>query len=75
VIQVDGEFNLVRAPDNYHIDGRGQIVDKSTLTAAGANVDSPSYAGIVDTSQLDAGTDDQGQLADNAYSEAGSTDD
>jgi len=75
VIQVDGEFNLVRAPDNYHIDGRGQIVDKSTLTAAGANVDSPSYAGIVDTSQLDAGTDGQGQLADNAYSEAGSTDD
>lgn len=36
VIKVDGEFNLVFAPDNFHIDNDGKIVDKSTMATAGA---------------------------------------
>lgn len=36
VIKVDGEFNLVIAPDNFHIDNDGKIVDKATMAAAGA---------------------------------------
>jgi len=37
VIQVDGEFNLVVAPDNFHIDTDGKIVDKDTMKTAGQN--------------------------------------
>lgn len=36
VIEVDGEFNLVRAPDSFHIDSDGKIVDKATLASVGA---------------------------------------
>lgn len=36
VIKVEGEFNTVLAPDNFHIDNDGKIVDKSTMTTAGA---------------------------------------
>jgi len=36
VIKVVGEFNLVVAPDNFHIDSDGKIVDKATLTIVGA---------------------------------------
>jgi hypothetical protein len=36
IIKVEGEFNNVYAPENYHIDSKGQIVDKSTAAAVGA---------------------------------------
>ena len=36
IVKVEGEFNNVYAPDNYHIDSKGQIVDKSTASAVGA---------------------------------------
>jgi hypothetical protein len=39
VIQVDGEFNTVRGLDNYYIDDKGGIIDKSTMTIAGAIAD------------------------------------
>jgi len=45
VIKVDGEFNNVYAPDNYHIDGKGKIVDKATAEAAGAT-DNKDYANL-----------------------------
>jgi len=38
IIKVQGEYNNVVAPDNYHIDGNGKIVDKSTADAVGAEV-------------------------------------
>ena len=37
IIRVEGEFNDVVAPDNFHIDSKGQIVDKEIVQAtAGA---------------------------------------
>ena len=38
VIKVDGEFGIVTAPNNYHIDHGGQIVDKDSITTAGVAV-------------------------------------
>lgn len=35
IIKVDGEFNLVFSPENFHIDSDGKIVDKSTASTAG----------------------------------------
>lgn len=35
IIQVEGEFNTVFEPDNFHIDGKGQIVDKATAESTG----------------------------------------
>ena len=37
VIRVEGEFNNVVAPENYHIDSHGKIVDPSTAQAIGGN--------------------------------------
>jgi hypothetical protein len=39
IIQVDGEFNQVRAPDNYIIDSDGKIVDKTVAKTSGFSVD------------------------------------
>jgi len=61
VIQVEGEFNLVLSPDNFHIDSKGKIVDKSTLTTAGVSVTPETFAGITDASNLDNGTDDEAE--------------
>ena len=36
VIQVSGEYNLVTAPDNFYLDAKGNIVDKSIMASAGA---------------------------------------
>jgi len=46
IIRVDGEFNLVTAPDNYHIDSRGEIVEKSTLSDAGGGGNVSSHGDI-----------------------------
>lgn len=46
IIRVDGEFNSVVGLNNYHIDSRGQIVEKSTMKTVGVNVD--DFKGIVD---------------------------
>lgn len=48
VIQVDGEFNTVKAMDNYYIDSSGGIVDKSTMTTAGAPINTQAYVGLDD---------------------------
>lgn len=47
VIKVDGEFNMVLAPDNFHVDGKGNIVDKSTMTTAGISVPMEQFADIL----------------------------
>lgn len=39
VIQVHGEYNLVKAPENFQIDNKGNIVDKDSMTTAGVNVE------------------------------------
>lgn len=39
VIKVDGEYNLVTAPNNFKIDNHGQIVDKDSLTTAGVSAE------------------------------------
>lgn len=39
VIQVEGEFNLVKSPDNFYLDAKGNIVDKSIMASAGASAD------------------------------------
>jgi replicative DNA helicase len=41
IIRVEGEFNDVVAPTNYHIDAKGQIIDKDTISSTGGQV-SPS---------------------------------
>jgi hypothetical protein len=46
IIRVDGEFNSVVGLNNYHIDSRGQIVEKSTMKTVGVNVS--NFEGIVD---------------------------
>jgi hypothetical protein len=46
IIQVDGEFNSVIALNNYHVDSRGQIVEKSTMTTAGASVNDAAFSTI-----------------------------
>tara|TARA_R110000751_G_scaffold1985_5_gene7603 strand:- start:18358 stop:20016 length:1659 start_codon:yes stop_codon:yes gene_type:complete len=38
VIQVHGEYNLVKAPENFQVDNKGQIVDKDSMTTAGVTV-------------------------------------
>ncbi len=63
IICVDGEFNLVTAPDNYHIDSRGEIVSKSTLTTAGG-VTNTIYNDISTGATLPP-ADDVSQIADN----------
>jgi hypothetical protein len=35
IIKVEGEFNNVYSPDNYHVDNKGQIVDKETASTVG----------------------------------------
>lgn len=35
IIRVEGEFNRVYSPDNYHVDHTGKIVDKDTAQAVG----------------------------------------
>ncbi len=49
VIQVDGEFNTVRSMDNYYIDAKGGIIDKSTMTTAGLSPGSTNYPDIEST--------------------------
>jgi hypothetical protein len=43
VIQVDGEFNLVRSPDNFHIDAEGKIVSRDTMQLAGSSSESEDF--------------------------------
>jgi hypothetical protein len=57
IIKVDGEFNDVFAPDNYHIDSKGQIIDKSTAEAAGSS-NAQAFHGLMPQSQL-AGVDEE----------------
>lgn len=40
VIRVDGEYNSVSSLENYFIDNKGQILDKSTITATGISTNS-----------------------------------
>ena len=54
VIQVDGEFNSVSSPDNYHIDGKGNIVDKSIMAAVGVAASNDGYSDI--TASADSAT-------------------
>lgn len=51
VIQVDGEFNTVRAMDNYYIDSRGGIIDKSTMIAAGLPTNAAGFDDLETTTQ------------------------
>lgn len=47
IIKVDGAYNYITAPDNYCLDNRGQIVDKSTMATVGAaNLDLPDIEDI-----------------------------
>ena len=39
IVRVEGEFNDVVAPDNFHIDAKGKIVDKETVAATGGTAD------------------------------------
>lgn len=43
IIKVDGQFNLVFSPENFHIDSDGKIVDKSTATTAGISSINSEY--------------------------------
>lgn len=47
VIQVDGEFNSVSSPANYHIDNKGSIVDKSITSAIGVVGSADGYSDII----------------------------
>jgi hypothetical protein len=57
VIQVDGEFNTVRAMDNYYIDSRGGIIDKSTMIAAGLPANAAGFDDLEDVTQQGAQSD------------------
>jgi hypothetical protein len=58
IIKVDGEFNLVLSPDNYHIDSRGNIVDKATANLVGAAV--PNIAvNVNQTGMFDEDSDEE----------------
>jgi hypothetical protein len=46
IIKVDGEFNNVFTPDNYHIDGKGNIVDKATAESVGSS-DAQAFHGLL----------------------------
>ena len=48
IIRVDGEYNSVVGLNNYHIDSRGQIVEKSTMKSVGVNVNDPSFDHFAD---------------------------
>ena len=48
IIRVDGEYNSVVALNNYHIDSRGQIVEKSTMAAVGVSATNPAYDNLTD---------------------------
>lgn len=63
IIKVEGEFNTVYAPDNFHIDNDGKIVDKSTLTMVGVpSMDSFSdLAYGTSSNMLPIGGDDNGE--------------
>lgn len=50
VIKVDGEFNFVFAPDNYHIGNKGDIVDKATMAAVGVVASNDGYSDIAPSS-------------------------
>lgn len=59
VIRVDGEFNSVSSLDNYFIDNKGQILDKSTVTAAGISTNAAAFQDIANNlqDQVDYGDD------------------
>jgi hypothetical protein len=57
VIQVDGEFNTVRAMDNYYIDSRGGIIDKSTMIAAGLPTNAAGFDDLENVTQQGAQSD------------------
>jgi hypothetical protein len=48
IIRVDGEYNSVVALNNYHIDSRGQIVEKSTMATVGVSVNDNAYKDVPD---------------------------
>jgi hypothetical protein len=48
IIRVDGEYNSVVGLNNYHIDSRGQIVEKSTMAAVGVSANNPAYDNLTD---------------------------
>lgn len=50
IIRVEGEYNTVYVPDNFHIDSRGQIVDKADAESTGASND--IYADIIQDNTL-----------------------
>lgn len=50
VIQVEGEFNTVRSMDNYYIDSKGGIIDKSTMTTAGVSPVNANFDDLADQS-------------------------
>jgi replicative DNA helicase len=51
IIKVDGEFNLVLSPDNYHVDNQGKIVDKSISSATGVTNNAPLFYSLDDIDQ------------------------
>lgn len=62
VIRVDGEFNSVSSLDNYFIDNKGHILDKSTVTATGVstNISIPQEinSNVTDQNTLGSAEDD-----------------
>lgn len=67
IIRVEGEFNNVYAPDNYHIDGHGKIVDKDTAATVGENL-TENYLDLVDESNEGDIASHVGEGEDNADS-------
>lgn len=50
ILRVDGEFNTVLSPDNFHVDVHGKIIDESTMAAVGLNASAAStdhFDGII----------------------------
>jgi hypothetical protein len=55
IVRVEGEFNDVVAPDNYHIDAKGQIVDKETVAATGGATSFSDLAAHSNTNDYQTG--------------------
>ena len=53
LITVEGEFNNVFAPENYHIDSKGKIVDKETAKAVGNSLSLGDFDSLGDTTDGD----------------------
>jgi hypothetical protein len=69
VIKVEGEFNLVLAPDNFHVDGKGNIVDKSTMTTAGMTVPSDQFANVLGLNSQTSAAESSASDSDDSYGE------